>query len=113
MTVPLPVSPSGAESPSGLPRDEPLLAVDSLRVTFPADGGVARAVDGVSFTISAGETVCVVGESGCGKSMTALSLLRLVPTPGRIESGSAIRFEGRDCSPLADERAARRFAASA
>ena len=80
-----------------------LLRVSSLQVSFPADGGVARAVDGVSFTIDAGETVCLVGESGCGKSMTALSLLRLVPRPGRIDAGSSIEFGGESLLSLADE----------
>ena len=84
-------------------HDLPLLAVSELRVTFPADGGTARAVDGVTFTVSAGETVCVVGESGCGKSMTALSLLRLIPAPGRIESTSRIQFDGANILALADE----------
>ena len=83
----------------------PLLDVHSLHVTFPAGGGaIARAVDGVSFTIAPGETVCLVGESGCGKSVTALSLLRLVPSPGRIEPGSAIRFDGLDLLTLPDEK---------
>jgi peptide/nickel transport system ATP-binding protein len=103
VTVPLPVSPANNTATPPRPHDDQLLAVESLRVTFPADGAVARAVDGVSFTIAAGETVCVVGESGCGKSVTALSLLRLVPPPGRIEPGSAIRFEGKDLLALADE----------
>ena len=77
----------------------------SLHVTFPAGGGaIARAVDGVSFTIAPGETVCLVGESGCGKSVTALALLRLVPSPGRIEPGSAIRFDGLDLLTLPDEK---------
>ncbi len=83
-----------------------LLVVQSLHVTFATDHGTAHAVDGVSFAVRAGETVCVVGESGCGKSVTALSLLRLVPPPGRIESGSAIRFDGQDILTL-PERALR------
>ena len=82
----------------------PLLELDNLRTWFYTDTGVARAVDGVSFTVGAGETVGVVGESGCGKSVTALSILRLVRPPGRIEPGSAIRFEQRDLLAL-DERA--------
>ncbi len=85
-------------------HDTPLLSVQSLSVFFrTADGAVARAVDGVSFTVDAGETVCVVGESGCGKSVTAMSLLRLVAPPGKIEPGSAIRFDGRDLLTLPDE----------
>ncbi len=84
--------------------DRPLLDVHALQIAFPAAHGVARAVDGVSFTVARGETVCLVGESGCGKSLTALSLLRLVPPPGRIESGSRITFDGGDMLTLDDER---------
>jgi oligopeptide/dipeptide ABC transporter ATP-binding protein len=80
----------------------PLLELDTLRTWFYTDTGVARAVDGVSFTVGAGETVGVVGESGCGKSVTALSILRLIRSPGRIEAGSAIRFEGRDLLALGE-----------
>jgi len=83
---------------------EPLLELDDLRTYFYTDTGVARAVDGVSFRVNAGETVGVVGESGCGKSVTALSILRLVRPPGRIEPGSQIRFEGKDLMKL-DEHA--------
>jgi peptide/nickel transport system ATP-binding protein len=83
---------------------DPLLQLEDLRTYFYTDNGVARAVDGVSFTVQAGETVGVVGESGCGKSVTALSILRLVRPPGRIEPGSQIRFEGTDLASL-DERA--------
>ena len=83
---------------------EPLLELDDLHTYFYTDNGVARAVDGVSFTVNAGETVGVVGESGCGKSVTALSILRLVRPPGRIEPESQIRFEGKDLMTL-DERA--------
>ena len=83
---------------------EPLLEIDDLHTFFYTDTGVARAVDGVSFRVNAGETVGVVGESGCGKSVTALSILRLVRPPGRIEPGSHIRFEGKDLMAL-DEHA--------
>jgi peptide/nickel transport system ATP-binding protein len=88
---------------------EPLLAIRELRTFFYTDAGVARAVDGVSFDIAARETVGVVGESGCGKSVTALSILRLIQPPGRIERGSSIRFEGRDLLelPERDMRAVR------
>jgi peptide/nickel transport system ATP-binding protein len=82
---------------------EPLLSVSALRVYFPTPDGIARAVDGVTFTVAAGETVGLVGESGCGKSVTALSLLRLVPPPGRVEAGSGIRFDGQDVLSLAPE----------
>jgi oligopeptide/dipeptide ABC transporter ATP-binding protein len=81
----------------------PLLEIEKLHTFFYTDNGVARAVDGVSFSVGVGETVGVVGESGCGKSVTALSILRLVRPPGRIEEGSVMRFEGRDLLGL-DER---------
>jgi oligopeptide/dipeptide ABC transporter ATP-binding protein len=90
------------------PSDQTLLDVQALQVTFPGVAGMVRAVDGISFTMAAGETVCLVGESGCGKSLTALSLLRLVPSPGRIESGGHILFEGQDVLAL-DEAALRRI----
>jgi oligopeptide/dipeptide ABC transporter ATP-binding protein len=73
----------------------PLLRIEDLRTQFFTSRGVVRAVDGVSFHIEEGETVGVVGESGCGKTMTALSVLRLVPDPGRIVSGH-IWYRDRD-----------------
>jgi oligopeptide/dipeptide ABC transporter ATP-binding protein len=80
----------------------PLLELDNLHTYFYTDAGLARSVDGVSFQVGAGETVGVVGESGCGKSVTALSILRLIRPPGRIEPGSSIRFEGRDLLTLGE-----------
>ena len=78
----------------------PLLAVKDLVTRFDTDEGTLRAVDGVSFTIRAGSTLGIVGESGCGKSVTSLSILRLVPSPpGWIERGS-IELEGRDLLAL-------------
>jgi len=85
---------------------DPLLSVRDLRTFFYTENGVARSVDGVSFDISAGETVGLVGESGSGKSVTALSLMRLVRPPGRIEPGSQIVFDGVDLTAL-DEKAMR------
>jgi len=79
-----------------------LLTVSDLRTYFYTSAGVARAVDGVSFAIGAGETLGIVGESGCGKSVTALSILRLVQQPGRIEPGSRIMFENQDLLQLDD-----------
>jgi peptide/nickel transport system ATP-binding protein len=79
---------------------ESLLTVDGLSVAFPGECGHVRVVDRVGFSIKAGETLALVGESGCGKSMTALAIMRLIPKPGRIEPGSRIRFEGRDLLSL-------------
>jgi oligopeptide/dipeptide ABC transporter ATP-binding protein len=81
---------------------EPLLVVRDLHTTFATDAGLARAVDGVSFTVARGETVGLVGESGCGKSVTALSLLRLIDGAGRIEAGSEIILEGRNLLALSE-----------
>jgi len=77
----------------------PLLEVDGLRVGFATHAGLARAVDGVSFSVSRGETLCVVGESGCGKSVTALSIMGLVARPPARIDGQ-IRFEGQDLLTL-------------
>ena len=80
---------------------EPLLDVRDLQVHFRTPAGVNRAVDGVSFAVAPGETLAVVGESGCGKSVTAMSLLRLIPDPpGRI--AGAARFQGRDLLHLGE-----------
>ena len=79
-----------------------MLAVEDLKTHFFTRDGVVRAVDGVSFSLRAGETLGVVGESGCGKSVTALSVLRLIQSPpGRIVGG-AIRFKGRNLLDLPD-----------
>ena len=80
-----------------------LLSISDLRTYFHTESGIARSVDGISFDIGAGETVGIVGESGCGKSVTALSILRLIQPPGRIEAGGRIEFEGRDIVTLKDE----------
>jgi peptide/nickel transport system ATP-binding protein len=84
----------------------PLLAVHDLRVSFPTEAGPARAVDGVSFTVHAGETVALVGESGCGKTLTALSLLRLMPSGAHLAPSSRVEFDGADILSL-PERALR------
>ena len=74
----------------------PLLEIEDLKTHFFTSDGIVRAVDGVSYKVYPGETLAVVGESGCGKSVTAMSILRLLPSPpARIVAG-AIRFEGRD-----------------
>ena len=73
-----------------------LLEVQGLRTHFRTDEGEFAAVDGISFSVEAGRTLAIVGESGCGKSVTSLSIMGLVPNPpGRIAGGS-IRFEGRE-----------------
>ena len=86
----------------------PLLEVEGLVTSFPANGGRAAVVDDVSLHVDAGEVLALVGESGCGKSMTALSILRLVPRPGRVEAGR-VALAGRDVLSLsvADMRSVR------
>ena len=84
--------------------NDKLLDIEELRVSFHLPEGIARAVDGVSFDLAAGETLGLVGESGCGKSVTSLSILGLVPSPpGRIEAGR-IQFEQRNLLDLDAER---------
>ncbi len=84
----------------------PLLEIENLQTHFRTPDGVNRAVDGVSFSIEAGETLAVVGESGCGKSVTAMSILRLIPEPPGKIAGS-IRFKGGTCSIAPRPRCAR------
>jgi peptide/nickel transport system ATP-binding protein len=82
---------------------EPVLEVNALKTYFFTRSGAAKAVDGVSFSLARGETLAIVGESGCGKSVTALSLMRLIPDPpGRIVSGS-IRLDDVDLLALDDD----------
>src|SRR5919199_6024413 len=78
-----------------------LLSVEHLTTVFETPRGLLPAVNDVSFEIRAGETLGLVGESGCGKSVTALSIMRLVQPPGRIAAGR-IRFNGRDLLTLND-----------
>ena len=86
-----------------IPRgDGPLLEVKGLRTSFFTRDGVVRAVDGIDFTVDRGEIMGLVGESGCGKSVTSLSIMRLVGKPGRIEGGSVL-FDGQDLLTLRDE----------
>jgi len=84
--------------------NEPLLSIEGLSVSFNTEQGRVRVVDGVTFQLVAGETLGVVGESGCGKSVTAQTIMRLLPSPpSRIESGR-IMFEGEDLAVLPDSR---------
>src|SRR5260370_26905576 len=76
-----------------------LLRVGNLETHFRPRDGIVRAVDGVSFSIPQGETMGLVGESGCGKSVTALSIMRLLDYPGEIAGGRVI-FEGKDLTEL-------------
>ncbi|TNF47105.1 ABC transporter ATP-binding protein [bacterium] len=82
--------------------NQPLLEIKDLETRFVTEAGILRAVDGVSFTLNRGEILGLVGESGCGKSMTALSIMRLVPPPGTIVSGQ-ILLEGRDLLTMSSE----------
>src|ERR1051325_3632533 len=97
---------SSAGASSAVP-EAPLLSVDDLRVHFWTGGGTVHAVNGISFDIGPGETLGIVGESGCGKSVTALALLGLLPRAGRVRAGSA-NFDGRDRLQL-NQRALRRL----
>jgi len=81
-----------------------LLDVRNLQVSFFTDEGEVRAVDGVSFAIQRGETLALVGESGCGKSVTALALARLVATPPGVYKGGEILFEGTDVLKMNNDR---------
>src|SRR5690349_18706341 len=78
-----------------------LLEVRNLQTHFPTRAGLVRAVDGVSFYLDRGELLGLVGESGCGKSMTALSIMRLVAPPGKIVGGEII-FDGQDLLKLSN-----------
>ena len=71
-------------------NNEVLLEIKDLKISFPLDEGVVRAVEGVSLTVRRGEVLGVVGESGCGKTVTAQSILRIIPSPGRIDSGEIL-----------------------
>src|SRR5258707_14746837 len=96
--IPAFIAPHGAAVPATDAAD--LLEVRDLRTHFAGDEGEFRAVDGVGFTLKSGRTLGIVGESGCGKSVTALSIMGLVPQPpGRI-AGGAVLFEGVDLTRL-------------
>src|SRR3984893_9772555 len=86
----------------GTPMTAPVLQVKDLKTQFFTDDGVVQAVDGVSFDLHPGETLGIVGESGCGKSVTALSILRLIQEPGRIVGGK-ILFKGSDIVAMSEE----------
>lgn len=81
--------------------NSPLLEIQGLKTVFPTENGLAVAVDDLGFSVNKGSVLGIVGESGCGKSITSLSILRLVPPPGRIAAGK-ILFEGRDLLTLSE-----------
>jgi oligopeptide/dipeptide ABC transporter ATP-binding protein len=83
--------------------ERPLLEVTGLRTSFYTRDGVVRAVDGIDFSVDRGEIMGLVGESGCGKSVTSLSILRLVARPGRIDEGKVV-FDGQDLLDLSDNQ---------
>ncbi len=94
---------TGSPAPADIANAPPLLEVEALRTYFDLRHGVVKAVDGVSFALAPHETLAIVGESGCGKSITALSLMRLVPDPpGRI-AGGTIKLAGVDLLALSEE----------
>jgi peptide/nickel transport system ATP-binding protein len=82
----------------------PILELDGLRTWFRMEGGTAKAVDGVDYRIPSGQTLSVVGESGCGKSVTALSIMGLIPCPPGIQAGGRILFKGEDLLQATPER---------
>jgi ABC-type dipeptide/oligopeptide/nickel transport system ATPase component len=83
-------------------NNKPLLEVKGLKTYFYTEDGVVRAVDGVSFEVFPGEVLGLVGESGCGKSVTSLSIMRLISKPGRIDEGE-ILLDGEDLLKLPEE----------
>jgi peptide/nickel transport system ATP-binding protein len=97
---------AGANAAAPLPSPgTPLLEVTDLRTFFRTEAGLARAVDGVSFHVAPGEVVGIVGESGCGKSVTSLSVMQLIPRPpGEIMPGSSIRFRGEELLGAGERR---------
>lgn len=80
-----------------------LLEIQNLATTFPTEAGPARAVDDVTLSVDKGQVLGIVGESGCGKSITSLSILRLIPPPGKIASGK-ILFEGKNLLDLTEDQ---------
>lgn len=86
--------------------DAPVLEVENLSVDIATPSGTLHAVSGVSFAVRPAETLCIVGESGCGKTMTSLALMRLLPKKAKL-TASAMRFEGRDLSKLSEREMAR------
>src|SRR5689334_22187410 len=96
--------PRGPRWPNGERHmQQPLLELRDLNIAFNTDRGQVRPVRDVSYSIYPGQTLAVVGESGCGKSVTALSILRLIPMPPGKVLGGQVRFEGRDLLQLPEK----------
>ena len=110
MTEPSPLDPRTRPSPDPRTRPSPdprtrpssLLEVENLHVHFPLDQGTVKAVDGVSFRVDAGEVAGLIGESGCGKSVTAQAIMRIVPKPGKIVAGQILLREEEEESRIVD-----------
>ncbi len=100
--IPQPTAPRTWTKTSKAGGGGPLLSVEGLQTSFYTRDGVVRAVDGIDFTVNQGEIMGLVGESGCGKSVTSLSIMRLVAKPGRIDGGR-IMFDGRDLLRLSGD----------
>ena len=94
--------PASRRKPKHERGERPLLEVKGLRTSFYTRDGVVRAVDGIDFHVDRGEIMGLVGESGCGKSVTSLSIMRLVANPGRIEAGQVV-FDGQDLLKLSPD----------
>jgi peptide/nickel transport system ATP-binding protein len=94
--------PASRQRPRHERGERPLLEIKGLRTSFYTRDGVVRAVDGIDFHVDRGEIMGLVGESGCGKSVTSLSIMRLVAKPGRIEEGQVL-FDGQDLLTLSDD----------
>jgi oligopeptide/dipeptide ABC transporter ATP-binding protein len=96
------IVPASARRPPRTRDGGPILEVKGLRTSFKTREGVVKAVDGIDFTVGRGEIMGLVGESGCGKSVTSLSILRLVASPGSIDAGQIV-FDGTDLMSLSNE----------
>ena len=83
---------------------DPIVEIDDLKVWFASRDGITRAVDGVSFDLQRGETLGLVGESGCGKSVTAMTMLQLIPSPPSVIAGGAIRYNGANLLEYDEDR---------
>ncbi|UCG13602.1 MAG: ABC transporter ATP-binding protein [Deltaproteobacteria bacterium] len=91
------------QRPNDKVAGDPILRIEELKVYFDTDQGMAKAVDGVSFQVHRGETVCLVGESGCGKTVSALSILGLLPQPPAQIAGGRVVFKDRDLLALGQD----------